>query len=112
LGREHTLPPHLREACSSHGFFYIRSHRVPEPQVAAVFAETERLFALPAGEKAAVDKAKSSANRGYEPLNGQVRALRKHPARLRCAREPARSAFYREMAGATGLEPAASSVTG
>jgi isopenicillin N synthase-like dioxygenase len=102
----------LRAACSTHGFFYIRNHGVPEPLVAAVFAEAERLFALPADEKAAIDKAKSAANRGYESLNGQIRALRKHPARLRCARESARSAFYREMAGATGLEPAASSVTG
>jgi isopenicillin N synthase-like dioxygenase len=62
----------LHEACSSHGFFYIRNHGVPEPLVAAVFAETERLFALPASEKAAIDKAKSSANRGYEPLSGQT----------------------------------------
>jgi isopenicillin N synthase-like dioxygenase len=62
----------LHEACSSHGFFYIRNHGVPEPLVAAVFAEAERLFALPAHAKAAVDKAKSSANRGYEPLSGQT----------------------------------------
>jgi isopenicillin N synthase-like dioxygenase len=62
----------LREACSTHGFFYIRNHGVPEPLVAAAFAEAQRFFALPAGEKAAVDKAKSPANRGYEPLNGQT----------------------------------------
>jgi isopenicillin N synthase-like dioxygenase len=62
----------LHEACSTHGFFYIRNHGVPEPLVAAVFAEAERLFALPAAEKTAVDKAKSSANRGYEPLSGQT----------------------------------------
>jgi isopenicillin N synthase-like dioxygenase len=62
----------LREACSSHGFFYIRNHGVPEPLVGAVFGEAERLFALPAPQKAAVDKAKSAANRGYEPLSGQT----------------------------------------
>jgi isopenicillin N synthase-like dioxygenase len=62
----------LREACSTHGFFYIRNHGVPEPLVAAAFAEAQRFFALPAREKAAVDKAKSPANRGYEPLNGQT----------------------------------------
>jgi isopenicillin N synthase-like dioxygenase len=62
----------LREACSTHGFFYIRNHGVPEPLVAAVSAEAERFFALPAHEKAAIDKAKSSANRGYEPLSGQT----------------------------------------
>jgi hypothetical protein len=71
------------------------------------FAETERLFALPPDEKAAIDKAKSSANRGYEPLNGQVRALRKHPARRRCARAPATSAFTghaRDRAARRGAE--------
>jgi isopenicillin N synthase-like dioxygenase len=62
----------LREACSSHGFFYISNHGVPEPLIAAVFGEAERLFALPAEQKADVDKAKSSANRGYEPLSGQT----------------------------------------
>jgi isopenicillin N synthase-like dioxygenase len=62
----------LRKACVSNGFFYIRNHGVPEPVVAAVFAEAERFFALPAAQKADVDKAKSSANRGYEPLSGQT----------------------------------------
>jgi isopenicillin N synthase-like dioxygenase len=62
----------LHEACSSHGFFYIRNHGVPEPLVAAVFDEAERFFALPTAQKADVDKAKSSANRGYEPLSGQT----------------------------------------
>ena len=62
----------LGEACSSHGFFYISNHGVPEPLVAAVFDEAERLFALPAAQKADVDKAKSPANRGYEPLAGQT----------------------------------------
>jgi isopenicillin N synthase-like dioxygenase len=62
----------LREACRANGFFYIRNHGVPEPLVAAVFGEAERLFALPVARKADVDKAKSSANRGYEPLSGQT----------------------------------------
>lgn len=62
----------LKEACSCHGFFYMSSHGVPEPLVAAVFGEAERFFALPAAQKMEVDKAKSSANRGYEPLSGQT----------------------------------------
>ncbi len=62
----------LREACRFNGFFYIRNHGVPEPLIAAVFAEAERFFALPAAQKADVDKAKSPANRGYEPLAGQT----------------------------------------
>jgi isopenicillin N synthase-like dioxygenase len=37
-----------------------------------VFTEAERFFALPAAEKAKLDKAHSNANRGYEPLKGQA----------------------------------------
>ncbi len=62
----------LHEACSDSGFFYIRNHGVPERLVDAVFEEARLFFALPAAEKAAVDKAKSPANRGYEPLSGQT----------------------------------------
>jgi isopenicillin N synthase-like dioxygenase len=62
----------LRDACLDKGFFYIRNHGVPDDLVRAVFAETEGLFALPAADKAALDKAHSKANRGYEPLKGQV----------------------------------------
>ena len=62
----------LHEACLDKGFFYIRNHGIPDDLVAAVFAEAERFFALPASEKAALDKAHSLANRGYEPLSGQA----------------------------------------
>jgi len=62
----------LRAACLDKGFFYIRNHRIPEPLVEAVFAETAAFFALPADAKAAVDKARSRANRGYEPLQAQT----------------------------------------
>jgi len=62
----------LREACLDKGFFYIRNHGIADALVQAVFAEAERFFALPVIEKAAVDKAHSIANRGYEPLKGQT----------------------------------------
>jgi isopenicillin N synthase-like dioxygenase len=62
----------LGAACRANGFFYIRNHGVDEKLVAAVFDETRKLFALPAEAKAAVDKARSRANRGYEPLGGQT----------------------------------------
>jgi isopenicillin N synthase-like dioxygenase len=62
----------LRDACLDKGFFYIRNHGIPDHLVDAVFAEAETFFALPAAEKAAVDKARSKANRGYEPLQGQA----------------------------------------
>ncbi len=62
----------LRDACLDKGFFYIRNHRIPDDLVRAVFAEAEGFFALPAADKAALDKAHSGANRGYEPLKGQA----------------------------------------
>jgi isopenicillin N synthase-like dioxygenase len=62
----------LRATCLDKGFFYIRNHGVPETLVEYVFKEAAAFFALPAEEKARVDKSKSKANRGYEPLQGQT----------------------------------------
>lgn len=62
----------LRAACLRNGFFYVRNHGIPEDLVAEVFAETKKLFGLPPEEKAKVDKSRSPANRGYEPLKGQT----------------------------------------
>ena len=62
----------LRAACLDKGFFYIQHHGVPETLVEYVFKEAAAFFALPAERKAQVDKSKSKANRGYEPLQGQT----------------------------------------
>jgi isopenicillin N synthase-like dioxygenase len=62
----------LRAACLDKGFFYVKNHGVSEPLVDEVFAETAAFFALPAEQKAEVDRSKSKANRGYEPLQGQT----------------------------------------
>ena len=62
----------LRAACLDKGFFYIKNHGVPEGLVDSVFKEAAAFFALPAAQKAEVDKAHSKANRGYEPLQGQT----------------------------------------
>jgi isopenicillin N synthase-like dioxygenase len=62
----------LRAACLDKGFFYIENHGVSESLVNDVFKEAVAFFALPAEQKAEVDKAKSKANRGYEPLLGQT----------------------------------------
>ena len=72
----------LRAACLDKGFFYISNHGVAETLVDNVFKETAAFFALPVGQKAEVDKAKSKANRGYEPCRD------KHwsPARRRTSR--------------------------
>src|SRR5882757_2447000 len=62
----------LRAACLDKGFFYISHHGVAEDLIADVFAQAAGFFALPSAQKAEVDKAKSKANRGYEPLQGQT----------------------------------------
>lgn len=62
----------LRAACLDKGFFYIKNHGVEEPLVESVFSEAAAFFALPAEQKALVDKARSNANRGYEALQGQT----------------------------------------
>ncbi|MEH2469934.1 isopenicillin N synthase-like dioxygenase [Nitrobacteraceae bacterium AZCC 2161] len=62
----------LRAACLASGFFYISNHGVPEDCVADVFSEAAAFFALPPDRKAEVDKSRSKANRGYEPLQGQT----------------------------------------
>lgn len=62
----------LRTACLDNGFFYISHHGVPEDVVASVFAEAAAFFDLPAEQKAEVDKSRSKANRGYEPMQGQT----------------------------------------
>jgi isopenicillin N synthase-like dioxygenase len=62
----------LRTACLDNGFFYIGNHGVPEDRVADLFTEAAAFFELPPGQKAEVDKSRSKANRGYEPLQGQT----------------------------------------
>jgi len=62
----------LRTACAYNGFFYISNHGISAGLVNRVFAEAEAFFVLPAADKVAIDKARSAANRGYEPLSGQT----------------------------------------
>jgi isopenicillin N synthase-like dioxygenase len=62
----------LREACLDKGFFYIKNHGVPVELLNDVFAEAAAFFALPPDQKDEVNKSKSKANRGYEPLQGQT----------------------------------------
>jgi isopenicillin N synthase-like dioxygenase len=62
----------LRAACLDNGFFYIASHSVPAPLIAALFEETRRFFDSPASTKSAVDKSLSFCARGFEPMRAQT----------------------------------------
>jgi isopenicillin N synthase-like dioxygenase len=62
----------LRAACLDKGFFYITNHGVSEALVDDVFREAAGFFALSTERKMETDKARSKANRGYEPLQGQT----------------------------------------
>jgi isopenicillin N synthase-like dioxygenase len=66
VGRE------IRAACRDRGFFYIVGHGVAPSLIAETLAASRALFDLPDAAKAAVDKALSPANRGYERLGGQT----------------------------------------
>lgn len=62
----------LRAAGEQHGFFYLTGHGVAAPLIDAVLAQSAAFFCQPEALKRAVDKARSSCNRGYEPLGGQT----------------------------------------
>ncbi len=62
---------HLRQACETHGFFYLRNHGVPQALIQQVFAFNRAFFSQPMEAKLALDKARSRCNRGYEPLQAQ-----------------------------------------
>jgi len=72
LSERHTVGAQLRAACRDKGFFYIKNHGVNEALVDEVFKEAAGFFDLPVEQKGEVDKSKSKANRGYEPLQGQT----------------------------------------
>lgn len=62
----------IRTACEQRGFFYIIGHRVPIALQQQVLAQSRAFFALSLAEKLQINKNKSIANRGYEPLGNQT----------------------------------------
>ncbi|RFA28419.1 oxidoreductase [Alkalilimnicola ehrlichii] len=67
-----TVGEAMRAACLDKGFFYIANHGIPDTLQKAVFDTAQSFFEQPLAIKLAVDKARSRANRGYEPLRGQT----------------------------------------
>lgn len=63
---------YISAACLRHGFFYCVGHGVPQGLIDAAQDQTRALFDLPSADKDALDKAQSTANRGYETLGGQT----------------------------------------
>ncbi len=59
-------------ACREVGFFCVANHGVDPALQQAVFEQARTFFAQPEAGKRALDKVFSKANRGYEPLRGQV----------------------------------------
>jgi isopenicillin N synthase-like dioxygenase len=62
----------FRAACLDKGFLYVVDHGIEPDLMEAMFKQTRRFFDLPMAHKLAVDKARSTCNRGYEPLRAQV----------------------------------------
>ena len=61
----------LRDACLDKGFFYCTGHGVPGSLRDQVFQLTKAFFSLPLEDKLRLDKARSTCNRGYEPIGAQ-----------------------------------------
>lgn len=72
LAERQAVADAMRAACLAHGFFYASGHGIPAGLVAAVMDETRAFFDLPEAEKQEVAKARSSCNRGWEPLRAQA----------------------------------------
>jgi len=62
----------FRAACLDKGFLYIVDHGIAPEVMESIFRQTKRFFDLPMEQKLELDMAKSSCNRGYEKLRGQV----------------------------------------
>jgi isopenicillin N synthase-like dioxygenase len=63
----------IRDACEGTGFFYLGNHGVPRSTVEAVFAASQRFFALPLDERMKV-RLIVGPNRGYQPLGSRIYA--------------------------------------
>jgi isopenicillin N synthase-like dioxygenase len=59
-------------ACRDRGFFYVTGHGVDPALVAATFAQSKRLFALPEEVKNRWHMSKSPVRRGYEGIGWQT----------------------------------------
>jgi isopenicillin N synthase-like dioxygenase len=62
----------IGRACRETGFFYAAGHRVSPELLADGFAAAQKLFALPADQKARVSIMQSPHNRGYVGLLGEA----------------------------------------
>jgi isopenicillin N synthase-like dioxygenase len=62
----------LRTSCLDNGFFYISGHGIDPALQSRVFELAAAFFALPLDVKRALDKARSPARRGYDPMGGQA----------------------------------------
>jgi isopenicillin N synthase-like dioxygenase len=62
----------IRAACMDKGFFYISGHGVPTELTEGIKSQAREFFSLSEEAKRSLDKSKSPANRGYEPLGGQT----------------------------------------
>jgi isopenicillin N synthase-like dioxygenase len=55
-------------ACREVGFFYIKGHQIPAPQIERIFEIAKTFFDLPEEEKLKIDITKSHNHRGYGAL--------------------------------------------
>ncbi|EIN12177.1 2OG-Fe(II) oxygenase [Punctularia strigosozonata HHB-11173 SS5] len=59
------LASHIREACVSAGFFYVKNHGIPKEVIDKALSVASRFFSLPSEAKEKLDMAKSKNFKGY-----------------------------------------------
>lgn len=64
-GMRSAVAVQISQACERVGFFYVKNHGVSEGLVNEVYTVAREFFALPVGEKQAVDITRSNRHRGY-----------------------------------------------
>jgi len=72
LAERTAVAERIGAACREIGFFCVANHGVDPALQQAVFELARAFFSQPEAGKRALDKVFSNANRGYEPLRGQV----------------------------------------
>ncbi|KAH9831391.1 2OG-Fe-II oxygenase [Rhodofomes roseus] len=65
------LADEIRDACINVGFFYVKSHTIPQVVIDNAVAAGKRFFSLPLDTKAALDIHKSGNFKGYTALLGE-----------------------------------------
>ncbi|TDL19673.1 Clavaminate synthase-like protein [Rickenella mellea] len=61
----------IRDACINVGFFYVKTHGIPQATIDEAYEASKQFFALPLKEKLKIDHTTTHNHRGYNGLRSQ-----------------------------------------